>query len=179
MFPGCLQYPSCCVYCSRQIPRDLLEWDHVVPTSRGGSGERHNKVITCGTCNRLKGVMLPFAEWVPPSPLPGLDKYVLPMLIGVPLLYNASRQHRPCPDCGTIVSGTYMKAPRVVPGEDLCRCHRLPPQPIRAVVVDGEMATLRVKCESCGGGIHFLSAPGRRQPRYCSERCRRSAIASA
>ena len=51
-----------CAYCETEITfyakkANSLEVDHVVPISRGGSGERHNLVATCMPCNRAKGAM--------------------------------------------------------------------------------------------------------------------------
>jgi HNH endonuclease len=40
-----------CVYCGAPAQ----EADHVMPTSRGGSEERHNLVPACLHCNRSKG----------------------------------------------------------------------------------------------------------------------------
>lgn len=43
-----------CQYCGRQPPDVMLECDHVIPRSKGGSGESDNLVTSCFDCNRGK-----------------------------------------------------------------------------------------------------------------------------
>jgi hypothetical protein len=44
-----------CVQCGR---RDKLEFDHVIPVSRGGSNTERNIQLLCETCNRSKGASI-------------------------------------------------------------------------------------------------------------------------
>jgi hypothetical protein len=45
-----------CQYCGKSLPASQLSVDHVVPTSRGGSGcSWENQVIACRRCNGRKG----------------------------------------------------------------------------------------------------------------------------
>ena len=45
-----------CQYCGKAMPASQLSVDHVVPTSRGGSGNSwENQVIACRRCNNRKG----------------------------------------------------------------------------------------------------------------------------
>jgi 5-methylcytosine-specific restriction endonuclease McrA len=45
-----------CQYCGKGLPSSQLSVDHVVPTSRGGSGSSwENQVIACRRCNGRKG----------------------------------------------------------------------------------------------------------------------------
>lgn len=48
-----------CVYCGSS---QLLECDHVVPVSMGGTNHPSNLVTACKTCNRTKGNKMP-EEW--------------------------------------------------------------------------------------------------------------------
>lgn len=43
-----------CRYCGSRPGSDLLEVDHLVPRSRGGSDNEINKVTACKTCNGRK-----------------------------------------------------------------------------------------------------------------------------
>ncbi len=49
-----------CVYCQDQ--RADLQWDHLIPKSRGGSETMDNMVPACRTCNASKGALDLF-EW--------------------------------------------------------------------------------------------------------------------
>jgi 5-methylcytosine-specific restriction endonuclease McrA len=51
-----------CHYCRRQVGRDQLTMDHVVPLSRGGKSKKGNLVATCKECNNKKKYLLPI-EW--------------------------------------------------------------------------------------------------------------------
>jgi hypothetical protein len=44
-----------CQYCGRSGPNVLLELDHIVPKSEGGSDDILNLVTSCADCNRGKG----------------------------------------------------------------------------------------------------------------------------
>ena len=47
---------SSCIYCGST---DSLEWDHIVPLSRGGPDTPDNLVRACASCNRSKGRKTP------------------------------------------------------------------------------------------------------------------------
>ncbi len=51
-----------CFYCQRQVGRDNLTMDHIVPLSRGGQSKRGNIVAACKECNNKKKYLLPI-EW--------------------------------------------------------------------------------------------------------------------
>ncbi|MFZ0450992.1 MAG: HNH endonuclease [Desulfatiglandaceae bacterium] len=51
-----------CHYCKRQVGRDELTMDHVVPLSRGGKSKKGNLVAACKECNSKKKHLLPI-EW--------------------------------------------------------------------------------------------------------------------
>jgi 5-methylcytosine-specific restriction endonuclease McrA len=38
--------------------REEMQFDHVIPRSRGGSGLASNVELLCGPCNRRKGTLL-------------------------------------------------------------------------------------------------------------------------
>ena len=51
-----LRDDNTCQYCGKSMPASQLSVDHVVPTSRGGSGRSwENQVIACRRCNGRKG----------------------------------------------------------------------------------------------------------------------------
>jgi 5-methylcytosine-specific restriction endonuclease McrA len=51
-----LRDENTCQYCGKSMPPSQLSVDHVVPTSRGGSGRSwENQVIACRRCNGRKG----------------------------------------------------------------------------------------------------------------------------
>lgn len=43
-----------CVYCGHPLTVETMETDHIVPKSKGGTGEYLNKVCACGACNARK-----------------------------------------------------------------------------------------------------------------------------
>lgn len=43
-----------CAYCGGRAPDVVLEVDHIVPRSRGGTNDRSNLVSACFSCNRGK-----------------------------------------------------------------------------------------------------------------------------
>jgi hypothetical protein len=43
-----------CRYCGRKTPEVILEIDHVIPVSKGGTNEFENLVTSCFECNRGK-----------------------------------------------------------------------------------------------------------------------------
>lgn len=48
-----------CVYCACPLEPAIATLDHVYPVARGGPHVPGNLVVACGSCNRLKGDMLP------------------------------------------------------------------------------------------------------------------------
>ena len=51
-----------CYYCNREVGKDDLTMDHVVPLSRGGKSKKGNVVTACKECNNKKKYLLPI-EW--------------------------------------------------------------------------------------------------------------------
>jgi 5-methylcytosine-specific restriction protein A len=51
-----------CYYCHREVGREQLTMDHIVPLSRGGKSKKGNLVPACKECNNKKKTMLP-VEW--------------------------------------------------------------------------------------------------------------------
>ena len=45
----------CCQYCGASPPNVILEVDHVIPVSGGGSNDELNLITACFDCNRGKG----------------------------------------------------------------------------------------------------------------------------
>jgi hypothetical protein len=43
-----------CQGCSKHLRDDEVEFDHIIPVSKGGSSEEHNIRLTCFDCNRDK-----------------------------------------------------------------------------------------------------------------------------
>lgn len=44
-----------CQYCGRQTPQVILEIDHIIPKSKGGTDDINNLITSCFDCNRGKG----------------------------------------------------------------------------------------------------------------------------
>ena len=44
-----------CQYCGSKPPAVVLEVDHIIPVSGGGTDEDHNLITSCFDCNRGKG----------------------------------------------------------------------------------------------------------------------------
>ncbi len=44
----------CCQNCQKRLKDDEVEFDHIIPVSKGGSSEEHNLRLTCFDCNRGK-----------------------------------------------------------------------------------------------------------------------------
>ena len=51
-----------CYYCKREVGREQLTMDHVVPLSRGGKSKKGNIVPACKECNNKKKYLVPL-EW--------------------------------------------------------------------------------------------------------------------
>ncbi|MFH1646586.1 MAG: HNH endonuclease [Chloroflexota bacterium] len=47
-----------CQYCGRKTPDVILELEHIIPSSKGGTDELDNLITSCFECNRGKGVSL-------------------------------------------------------------------------------------------------------------------------
>jgi hypothetical protein len=47
-----------CQYCGRKTPEVILEIEHVIPLSKGGTDEFDNLTTSCFECNRGKGASL-------------------------------------------------------------------------------------------------------------------------
>jgi hypothetical protein len=47
-----------CQYCGRMTPEVILEIDHILPRSEGGSDDPTNLVTSCFECNRGKGATI-------------------------------------------------------------------------------------------------------------------------
>jgi hypothetical protein len=43
-----------CRHCKKRLRDDEVEFDHIIPVSKGGSSEEHNLRLTCFECNRDK-----------------------------------------------------------------------------------------------------------------------------
>jgi len=62
----------CCAYCGA---RENLQWEHIIPKSRGGVDSIDNMVQACQQCNIQKGARDPF-EWY------GLERrYEIPRIV--------------------------------------------------------------------------------------------------
>ena len=57
------KYGHECQYCHGKSGDGILEWEHKVPKSRGGSDKVSNATLSCRCCNRDKGSMKP-EEWL-------------------------------------------------------------------------------------------------------------------
>lgn len=57
------KYQHTCQYCAGKSGDRALEWEHMLPKSRGGSNRVKNATLACHTCNQEKGSMTP-QEWL-------------------------------------------------------------------------------------------------------------------
>ena len=55
----CARDDFTCQYCETKLPMNRLNFDHVVPRSRGGKSSWTNVVCACTRCNARKGGRLP------------------------------------------------------------------------------------------------------------------------
>jgi len=53
---GWLRQDRKCAECQREVPRDLVEGDHILAWSRGGATAMDNLQVLCVACNRRKGI---------------------------------------------------------------------------------------------------------------------------
>ena len=56
------KYGHTCQYCGGASGDPVLEWEHIVPKSKGGSDSVKNATLACRCCNQAKGSMTP-QEW--------------------------------------------------------------------------------------------------------------------
>ena len=56
-------YRHTCQYCGGKSEDSVLEWEHIIPKSRGGSDSVRNATLSCCSCNRDKGALTP-NEWL-------------------------------------------------------------------------------------------------------------------
>ena len=47
-----------CQHCTKHLRDDEVEFDHIIPISKGGSSEEHNIRLTCFSCNREKSAKI-------------------------------------------------------------------------------------------------------------------------
>ena len=59
-----------CCYCGKQPPDVVLEIDHLVPVSRGGTNDSENLRTACMACNRGKSNNLPSSDLLNQKPIP-------------------------------------------------------------------------------------------------------------
>ena len=57
------RYGHECQYCHGESGDAVLEWEHILPKSRGGSDKVNNATLACRKCNTDKGSMTP-QEWM-------------------------------------------------------------------------------------------------------------------
>lgn len=73
-----------CRYCGRRPPEVVLEVDHLVPKSRGGTNQRTNLVTACFDCNRGK------RDHPAPGNIPVFSQPVFPVPDWVPDAYRVT-----------------------------------------------------------------------------------------
>lgn len=56
------KYGHTCQYCHGESKDSVLEWEHIVPRSKGGSNSVKNATLACHSCNKDKG-SLSLDEW--------------------------------------------------------------------------------------------------------------------
>lgn len=71
-----------CAECRRDVPRDLVEGDHIIPWSTGGKTTMDNLQALCVACNRRKGVREGAVY----------EKFTAPVLVGTSPLRNWQEQ---------------------------------------------------------------------------------------
>ena len=57
------KYGHTCQYCNGQSGDSILEWEHKIPKSRGGSNSVKNATLSCSACNQAKDSMM-LSEWL-------------------------------------------------------------------------------------------------------------------
>lgn len=74
----CLRDNFSCQYCNIQLPMSQLNYDHVIPRSRGGKTVWTNIVASCIKCNSKKANMTPDEAGMPLLSVP-VKPAILPM----------------------------------------------------------------------------------------------------
>ncbi len=77
-----------CAYCGTGGVK--MQWEHIVPLSRGGPDSVDNLVLACAPCNQAKGARQPL-EWYAQR---GLDRKEIPRLVMGKLLKLTLEAHR-------------------------------------------------------------------------------------
>ena len=75
-----------CAYCGSTMN---LQWEHIIPRSRGGPDTIDNLVLSCSSCNLQKGAMNPI-EWYDKK---GLQRMHVPRLVMGKLLKLVLDEH--------------------------------------------------------------------------------------
>ncbi len=57
------KYQHTCQYCNNESGDHRLEWEHMIPKSRGGSDTAKNATLACHECNQAKSNLTP-EEWL-------------------------------------------------------------------------------------------------------------------
>jgi hypothetical protein len=57
------RYNHTCQYCLGVSGDKILQWEHKIPKSRGGSNSEVNATLSCQTCNSIKRNLTP-EEWL-------------------------------------------------------------------------------------------------------------------
>lgn len=86
-----------CAYCGVS---DNLEWEHIVPLSRGGPDVIDNLVLSCAKCNREKSARNPI-EWYAAR---ALDRKHVPRIVMGKLVKLTLEEHR---KRGTLFASEY------------------------------------------------------------------------
>jgi hypothetical protein len=76
-----------CAYCDAA---EQLQWEHIIPISRGGPDNIDNMVLACAACNRSKSARNPL-EWYAAR---GLGRRDVPRLVMGKLLKVVLEEHR-------------------------------------------------------------------------------------
>lgn len=91
-------YRHTCQYCKGASKDPVLEWEHRVPKSRGGSDALNNATLGCQTCNRHKGSQTP-EEWLRSMGRKVMRGYLRAVQLNIPKL---PRQHPPLRDAAVM-----------------------------------------------------------------------------
>ena len=76
-----------CEYCGARGP---LQWEHLIPKSRGGPDTIDNLILSCATCNLQKGTLNPI-DWYHKR---GMDRRHVPRLVMGKCLKLIWEEHR-------------------------------------------------------------------------------------
>lgn len=105
-----------CAYCNAS---QGLQWEHIIPISRGGPNTIDNLVLACAACNREKAACNPL-EWYAAR---RLDRKHIPRLVMGKLLKVVLQEHR---SRGTDGAAEYPQGRGLHLGE-VCRVFDHPP----------------------------------------------------